>query len=129
MMQLQAGQPILDPAGGCGDFLLCALGYVRRWAESQSLKLIENNFHGIESNDELAGIAKMNILVHGGGHDNIVCRDALAVLCPGDRSAWQERLNLIFANPPFGGVIRRSEKGDNYLDQYEIMDIWAIKTP
>ncbi len=117
MMQPQPEHRILDPACGSGGFLAHALEYMRR----QAAPTPADNCHGIEINHDLARVAKMNMLVQGANPSNIVCRDALAVMSPEDNHTWKEQFDLVFANPPFGGTIRRADKGDGYLDQYEIM--------
>ena len=132
---------ILDPACGSGGFLLYALDHVRREAdrrfpqhETDTRQAVdhfrywhdfaEHNLYGIEVNDELARVAKMNMIIHDDGHTNIVGHDALDFLrnlefkhdglCEG-------RFDLILTNPPFGATIRRTEKGDGYLEQFELM--------
>ena len=118
MMQPQPEHRILDPACGSGGFLAYALEYMRRQAGTAAA----DNCHGIEINHDLARVAKMNMLVQGASPGNIVCRDALAVMSPGESDTWKEQFDIVFANPPFGGTIRRADKGDKYLDQYEIMN-------
>ena len=85
---------ILDPACGSGGFLLYALDHVR--CEANRLYPDHNsdvreglqhyqcwhdfarrNLFGIEINDELARVAKMNMIIHDDGHTNIIGHDAL----------------------------------------------------
>ena len=139
---LQPGRTelVLDPACGSGGFLLYALDYVRREADRhypshqsdprQSLDhfrywhdFAQNNLFGIEINEALARVAKMNMIIHDDGHTNIVGHDALdffdelnarkGELGPG-------KFDLVLTNPPFGSVVRRSEKGDGYLEQFAL---------
>ena len=125
---------VLDPACGSGGFLLYALDHVRRKADQVQTPdsiahfrywhdFAEKNLFGLEVNEELARVAKMNMIIHGDDHTNIVGHDALDFpqyisaqnpgLAPG-------KFDLILTNPPFGAVIKRTEKGDGYLEQFEL---------
>ena len=125
---------VLDPACGSGGFLLHALDHVRREADRQQTPgtiphfrywhdFAQHNLFGIEINEELTRVAKMNMIIHDDGHTNILGHDALDFvhtirdknpgIAPG-------QFDLILTNPPFGSVIRRSEKGDGYLEQFEL---------
>ena len=131
----QQSDLILDPACGSGGFLLYALDHVRRQAnEYHDLGTIEyfqfwhdfaqNNLFGIEINDELARVAKMNMIIHDDGHTNIIGHDALdfpANIEGENRRISKGKFDLILTNPPFGAVIKRTEKGDGYLEQFELM--------
>ena len=125
---------ILDPACGSGGFLLHALDHVRREADRrfspQSIQHFQywhdfamNRLFGIEINDELARVAKMNMIIHDDGHTNIVGHDALDFSeqirdkHPGLNFAG---FDLVLTNPPFGSTIKRVEKGDGYLEQFDL---------
>ena len=131
---------VLDPACGSGGFLLYALDHVRREANRRFLQhdedprqsvqhfaywhtFAEKNLFGIEVNDELTRVAKMNMIIHDDGHTNIVGHDALDFLTKltGKNIGLAEgKFDLILTNPPFGSVVRRAEKGENYLEQYDL---------
>ena len=133
-------QLVLDPACGSGGFLLYALDHVRREANRRFPKrdsdpkqhtthfnywhdFAENNLFGIEVNDELARVAKMNMIIHDDGHTNIVGADALDFLpkLTGKNSGLGKgKFDLILTNPPFGSVIKRAEKNEGYLEQFEL---------
>ena len=133
-------ETVLDPACGSGGFLLYALDHVRREANlrypkraadvQQALShysfwhsFAKENLFGIEINEELARVAKMNMIIHDDGHTNIVGHDALdflprieaqkATLVPG-------KFDLVLTNPPFGSVVKRTEKSEGYLEQFEL---------
>jgi len=131
---------VLDPACGSGGFLLYALDHVRREADRRFPKFLSNpkqhtdhytywhdfaekNLLGIEINEELARVAKMNMIIHDDGHTNIVGHDALDFL---DRIESKKEMlkrgkfDLILTNPPFGSVIKRTEKSEGYLEQFEL---------
>ena len=126
---------VLDPACGSGGFLLYALDHVRREADRRYNKgssdhdrywhdFAQNNLFGIEVNDELARVAKMNMIIHDDGHTNIVGHDALDFpdnLEDKNGGLAEGKFDLVLTNPPFGAVIKRTEKGDGYLEQFDLM--------
>ena len=125
---------VLDPACGSGGFLLYTLDHVRREADRKQKPgtiehfrfwhdFAEKNLFGIEINDELTRVAKMNMIVHDDGHSNIVGHDALDFLptiSVQNIGIAAGKFDLILTNPPFGSVIRRTEKGDGYLEQFDL---------
>ena len=141
MLDPQRNNLILDPACGSGGFLLYALDHVRREANrrfplhetdvSQYRQhhaywhdFAQNNLFGIEVNDELARVAKMNMIIHDDGHTNIVGHDALDFpdnLEDKNGGLAEGKFDLILTNPPFGATIKRTEKGDGYLEQFDLM--------
>ena len=140
MLQPTWDDLVLDPACGSGGFLLYALDHVRRVADErfpqyetdprQSVEhftywhdFAQNNLFGIEINDELARVAKMNMLIHDDGHTNIINHDALDFidnLIERKAEVGPGQFDLILTNPPFGSTIRSSEKGDGFLEQFEL---------
>ena len=134
MMQPNRNDLALDPACGSGGFLLYALDYVRREADQRQPPgtvqhfqywhdFAQNRLFGIEINDELARVAKMNMIIHDDGHTNVVGHDALDFLEnieAQNREVAPGKFDLILTNPPFGATIRRVEKGDRYLEQFDL---------
>ena len=134
MLQPKHTDLVLDPACGSGGFLLHALDYVRREADRHQTPgtipysrywhdFARDNLFGIEINEELTRVAKMNMIIHDDGHTNIVDHDALDFF--GNLTARKAELaegkfDLILTNPPFGSIVRRSEKGDGYLEQFDL---------
>jgi len=139
----QRSELILDPACGSGGFLLYALDHVRREADRRQRHgtiehfrfwhdFAQHNLFGIEVNEELARVAKMNMIIHDDGHTNIVGHDALDYpkkIEFKNRNLAHSKFDLILTNPPFGSVIRRTEKGDGYLEQFELMHYLGKKYP
>lgn len=147
----------LDPACGSGGFLLYALDHVRRQAgkkypgeqgingkletarhRSYWHDFAEKNLFGLEINEELARVAKMNMIIHDDGHTNIVGHDALdffeqpmsadgkpkglsrEYIHDKNKGLKPGSFDLILTNPPFGSVIKRTEKAEGYLEQFEL---------
>ena len=133
MMQPQSHERVLDLACGSGGFLLHALDYVRKEANDYHDDPIDRFKHwhkfakdllfGIEVNEEIARVAKMNMILHDDGHTNVISADALQELdhiC--ERSGNNEfkagSFDLILTNPPFGAKVSLSEQP--YLENYEL---------
>ena len=126
---------ILDPACGSGGFLLYALDHVRRKADQrypdrnsiQNFRywhdFAQNNLYGIEINDEIARVAKMNMIIHDDGHTNVVDHDALDFqqnIQARHQDLIEDKFDMVLTNPPFGAEIKRVEKGEGYLEQYDL---------
>lgn len=140
---------VLDPACGSGGFLLYALDHVRREANRKKKPgtiehfrfwhdFAEKNLFGMEINEELARVAKMNMIIHDDGHTNIVGHDALDFferpISPDGKPLGQNRdyildknhrlkpggFDLVLTNPPFGSVVKRAEKAEGYLEQFDL---------
>ena len=143
MLEPKRTDLVLDPACGSGGFLLYALDHVRREADARfsqnSLdsaehyqywhEFAEKNLFGIDVNDELARVAKMNMIIHDDGHTNIIGQDALDF--PRDISEQNAGIkfggfDLILTNPPFGATIKRAEKGDGYLEQFALQQYLGV---
>jgi type I restriction enzyme M protein len=65
----------------------------------------------------------MNMILHDDGHTNVVAADGLedwprlkeinTGLVPG-------RFDIVLTNPPFGAVVKAAEKGQTYIDRFEL---------
>ncbi|KUH89798.1 restriction endonuclease subunit M [Mycobacterium sp. IS-1556] len=132
MMQPTSDDLVLDPACGSGGFLLYALDAVRREAgEYHEENTPEHYKHwhdfaqrqlfGIEINDEICRVAKMNMIIHDDGHSNVVGDDALRPINDLTKVNVGIKLgafDLVLTNPPFGASIDRA--GHPYIADYEL---------
>ena len=123
---------ILDPACGSGGFLLHAMDYIRKQAsdyyDEESREhythwhdFAEKRLFGIEVNDSIARVAKMNMIIHDDGHSNVISNDALVdfdVLYRQHSGFEKEKFDAILTNPPFGATIKF---GFNRCRTYAIM--------
>ena len=121
---------ILDPACGSGGFLLNTMDKVKKEAEKNYdereawehwHKFAMNNLYGIEINDQIARVCKMNMIIHDDGHTNIISTDSLRKIeeiTDQHKTFKPNSFDLILTNPPFGAVIKSTEK--DYLDKYEL---------
>lgn len=132
MMKPEQDWDVLDPSCGSGGFLLHALDYIRKQAGDYYEKgtveyfnywhdFAAKHLYGIEINDEIARVAKMNMIVHDDGHTNVISHDALESIDKmhdHNKGFAANRFDLILTNPPFGSIINLSEKP--YLSSYEL---------
>lgn len=130
MMQPQHEENVCDTSCGSGGFLLHALDHIRKDADKYYEKgstdhykhwhdFAEKHLFGIEINDEIARVAKMNMIVHDDGHTNVISFDALdsiEKMTEHNKNFKPEAFDLILTNPPFGAQINKAEKA--YLGDY-----------
>lgn len=133
---------VLDTSCGSGGFLLYALDKVRNQADEfypdqigDSGKGIpegrehykhwhdfaEKNLFGIEINEQIARTAKMNMIIHDDGHTNVISSDGLLtsetlIARNGNNGFRYETFDFVITNPPFGSIVKQTEKA--YLHQY-----------
>ena len=131
MMQPESHMNVLDPACGSGGFLLHAMDYVRKFAKNNYTDMLEiykhwHNFakdrlFGIEINDPIARVCKMNMIIHDDGHSNIISCDSLDSIeriRSINKKFKKNHFDLILTNPPFGAKVQLFEK--NYLKSYKL---------
>ena len=123
---------VLDPACGSGGFLLHALNAVRveaaEYYDADSVKFFnhwhtfaQNKLFGIEINEEIVRVAKMNMILHDDGHSNIIGFDALEKsekISSENRGFADEKFSLILTNPPFGATLKQIERP--YINDYQL---------
>lgn len=133
MLEPTSDDQVLDPACGSAGFLLYALDAVRREAtvyhpdvhSAEHYKhwhdFAEKQLFGIEINDEICRVAKMNMIIHDDGHSNVVGEDALQPmkgLTARNVGLTAESFDLVLTNPPFGASVGLESHG--YLAEYEL---------
>ncbi len=132
MMDIKNDDLVLDPACGSGGFLLHVLDEVRNQAEeyyegddAEKYRFwhdfAQNNLFGIEINDSIARVAKMNMIIHDDGHTNVIGFDALedvGKMTEKNRGFEKNRFDVIVTNPPFGANVKRSEHP--YLEKFAL---------
>jgi Type I restriction-modification system methyltransferase subunit len=128
---------VLDTSCGSGGFLLQALRSIRDEAnntdcEKQSTSLFnywhefaEKHLFGIEINEQISRVAKMNMIIYDGGHTNIITNDGLksnrTIEIENRNLNFQdETFDLIMTYPPFGSVIKADEV--SYYNEYELFE-------
>lgn len=126
---------VLDPACGSGGFLIMILRKFREWIKKENPNLSESDINaeikyfaehksfGIDINDRMVRVAKMNMIMHGDGHAGIyhVLRGGGLLTDSNLPSKLKEELkkenvDVIFSNPPFAG----REKDPAILEKFEL---------
>ena len=133
---------ILDTSCGSGGFLLHALDKVRREADeyypdeigdtasnkpegknhySHWHDFAEKNLFGIEINEQIARVAKMNMIIHDDGHTNVIASDGLLpsediIKKTNNHGFKYGTFDFIITNPPFGSVVKQTEQA--YMKNY-----------
>ena len=109
-------ETILDPGCGSGGFLIGAMRKV--WSdlhekyiqgkiddlEEQKNNYAKNKLFGMDINERLTWVAKMNMAFHGDGHGGIVHSNALTITTRNEELITQ-KYDVILTNPPFGSKI------------------------
>mgnify|MGYP000163798746 CR=1 FL=1 len=123
---------VIDPSCGSGGFLLAALDTVRHQAiedygaeEGHDIwhTFAKKNLYGVEINDQIARICKMNMIIHDDGHTNVISTDSLDFfknIKKIHKGFKENHFDLLLANPPFGAIVRKAEKEEKYLDQFKL---------
>ena len=124
MMDIKTEDFVLDPACGSGGFLLNALDTIRKDAEAEIDDPVEahstwhnfaaNNLYGIEINDQIARVCKMNMIIHDDGHTNVISRSSL------DDFNDIKTQHKGFKKDHFDIIITKNGKEDTYLDKFEL---------
>lgn len=130
MMDPESDQKVIDPACGSGGFLLNTLDHLRTKAETnhnpeEAYRLWHEfamrKLYGIEINDQIARVCKMNMIIHDDGHTNVISTDSLEDfehIQNINRDFKARGFDLLLTNPPFGATVKSTEK--DYLSNYEL---------
>jgi len=124
MLKVNRDDFVLDTSCGSGGFLLYAMNYIREQAaeyyDATSPEyykywhdFAEKRLFGIEINDEIARVAKMNMIVHDDGHTNVISFDALDSIdkmSTYNRGFAKDKFDLVLTNPPFGSQVNAVER-------------------
>lgn len=104
LMSPNVRELVIDPFCGSGHFLTSALDFVRT-AHGRADKIFHEfaftRLHGIEKSDRMVRIAMTDMRLHGDGHSNIRCTDALLPF-ENYPDLYRETFDLVATNPPFG---------------------------
>ena len=110
---------VLDPSCGYGGFLIevfkALQEKITRQPQNKQKELLERlskeQIFGIDINERLVRVAKMNMVLHGDGHGRIHKASGL----DGTKDATEGKFDLVITNPPFGN----KDKG-KVLEPFEL---------
>ncbi len=113
---------IIDPFSGSGHFLSQSLNYIINNHKIPDKKLHEFKFyklHGIEKSERMARISMTDMRLHGDGHSNIRCTDALLSF-DNYEDLKENSFDIVMSNPPFGSIL--SAEAIERLDNFELLN-------
>ncbi len=107
MLDPKIGETVLDPACGTGGFLVEAFEHLKKQAQTVELKklLQETSIIGGEAKPLPYLLSQMNLLLHGLNYPKIDSGNSLRF--PLKDIGDSERVDIVLANPPFGGEEER----------------------
>ncbi|HXB08913.1 MAG TPA: N-6 DNA methylase, partial [Puia sp.] len=105
---------IIDPFAGSGHFLTSTVRYVRRSTGEKATRELDaflfHKIHGMEISERMVRISMTDMRMHGDGHSNIRCVDALL-----DFANYQDlhrnSFDIVMTNPPFGSLLNSESFG------------------
>lgn len=104
MINPQLGEKIADPACGTGGFLVCAIEHLKKQVKSiDDRKTLQETITGIELKPLPFMLAVINLITHDIEVPQIENGDSLSREYNSIKP--KDRVDIIVANPPFGGVV------------------------
>ncbi|WP_291087481.1 MULTISPECIES: class I SAM-dependent DNA methyltransferase [unclassified Empedobacter] len=123
----QLGERILDPACGTGGYLTAAIEHIYQQVDSvEDRQALQDNIIGWEYKPLPYLLATTNLILHDIEVPNITYRDSLDQ--PLTEYKQKDRVDVILANPPFGGVVSNNNE-NNFPQNYrtkESADLFLI---
>jgi type I restriction enzyme M protein len=111
MVDPKLGEVVLDPACGTGGFLTGVAEHLKAQANSvEERNNIQQNVRGWEWKPLPYVLATTNLILHDIEMPNITYRDALDK--PLSEYRHRERVDVILANPPFGGTVANNNENN-----------------
>lgn len=104
MVNPQLGEKISDPACGTGGFLVCAIEHLQKQVENiEDRAILQETITGSELKPLPFMLGVINLITHDIEVPQIMNMDALSREYTSIKQA--DRVDIIVANPPFGGVV------------------------
>lgn len=104
----QLGETILDPACGTGGFIVNALEYVRNSGQVKTQDdeyLLQESVKGVELKPLPYILATTNLILHDVEEPTVLRRDDMLAAKALTEYGLNDRVDVVVANPPFGGVV------------------------
>lgn len=107
----QPGEKVLDPSCGTGGYLTSAIEHLKTKAKTVKQRIaIQNDVIGWEYKPLPYLLANTNLILHDINRPNIHYGDSLQR--PLTEYTQKDRVDVILANPPFGGVVSNNNENN-----------------
>ena len=128
MLEPTRDDVVLDPSCGSGGFLIMVLKQVVAAIREENPNLTladiydqlkeyaKNNVFGVDINERMARVTKMNMIMHGDGHGGIHQEHGLNLGTTAELEVGQGEFTLVLSNPPFAG----REAAEEHLAKFEV---------
>lgn len=135
MIDPKLGEKILDPSCGTGGYLTAAIEHLKGQANNvENRQSIQENIIGWEFKPLPYLLATTNLILHDIELPKITFRDSLDQ--PLSNYKERDRVDVILANPPFGGIVANNNENNfplNYrtkesADLFLVLMIHLLKT-
>ncbi|MDQ7058236.1 MAG: N-6 DNA methylase [Ghiorsea sp.] len=127
MIDPQLGEKVLDTSCGTGGFLTATVEHLKKQSSTvEDRESLQANVIGWEYKPLLYLLATTNMILHDVGVPNIRFDDSLSR--PLTEYRQRDRVDVILANPPFGGVVSNNNE-NNFPQVYrtkESADLFLI---
>jgi type I restriction enzyme M protein len=111
MVNPQLGEKVLDPSCGTGGYLTAAIEHLKKQANSvEERQSLAENIVGWEYKPLPYLLATTNLILHDIEVPKITFRDSLDQ--PLSSYTEKSRVNVILANPPFGGIVANNNEAN-----------------
>jgi type I restriction enzyme M protein len=103
-------ETVIDPFCGSAHFLTGTIEHVRengKHTEKQFIEFAFGRLHGIEKSERMVRIAMTDMRLHGDGHSNIRCTDALLEMS-NYQDLRENAFDIVMTNPPFGSNLNEA---------------------
>jgi type I restriction enzyme M protein len=109
MINPKLGEKVLDPSCGTGGYLTSAIEHLKAQANSvEERQSIQDDVMGWEYKPLPYLLATTNLILHDMELPKILFRDSLDQ--PLTTYKEKDRVNIILANPPFGGIVANNNE-------------------
>lgn len=111
MINPQLDEIVYDPACGTGGFLTCTIEHLKKQVKNvRDRKKVQENVRGTEYKPLPFLLALTNLILHDVEVPNLEYADSLGREYNSIRE--KDRVDVILANPPFGGTVANGNEGN-----------------